>query len=81
MKLQTHPHKSDTLWLSKEDIDHILNGVTLRAGALDVKLEIPDKKELIHVYHDQGVCVSKDKPNLKLTFDGETGKLKSAEVL
>lgn len=26
-------------------------------------------------------CTPTDKPNIKLTFDGETGKLKSAEVI
>ncbi len=35
-----------------------------------------------HAYQDGPVLKNVvDKPNLKLTFDGETGELKSAEVL
>ena len=83
MKLQTNPHKSDQLWLSKEDIDQILDGGTLRVGALDIKLQIPDSEHLLCLTNKRGVIdhVSLGEPNIKLTFDGMTGNLKSAEVL
>lgn len=83
MKLKTNPHKSDQLFLSKEDIDQILDGGTLRVGALDIKLEKPDSTDFLYVYYEGNTtCTSTTvAPNLKLTFDGETGKLKSAELL
>ena len=34
-----------------------------------------------HASHNWGCDVAEDDDNLKLTFDGETGKLKSAEVI
>lgn len=45
----------------------------------------PDFVEYLHPFFHFGIkdwlWDSKEKPNLKLTFDGETGELKSAEVL
>ena len=83
MKLKTNPHKSDQLFLSKEDIDQILDGGTLRIGALDIKLQKPDIIDFLYLYSEENVtCTSTTiAPNLKLTFDVETGKLKSAELL
>lgn len=47
----------------------------------------PDVVGFFYVYRDNGVIVvshyrqASEPPNLRLTFDGETGNLKSAEVL
>lgn len=81
MKFKTHPHRSDLLTLSKEDLDKIASGEILTVGGMVIGLEKSDKTDLLSVYYDRGTCVSTDKANLKLTFDGETGKLKSAELL
>ena len=83
MKFKTHPHLSDRLWLSIEDMEKIKQGETLKISALNISLEVPDKTDFLYLYHDENVtCTSiTAAPNLKLTFDGETGKLKSAEML
>lgn len=91
MKLTTHPFKSDLLTITAEELKRIANGEELSVSALYVRLEREPKPD--HVYY--GVfemdgsmslesCFTKlndSGDELKLTFDGETGKLKSAEVL
>ena len=83
MKLKTHPHMSDVLMLSHEDLDRINDGEELRISALIIRLEKPDQVHELCLNSARGVVdhVSLGEPNLRLTFDGETGKLKSAEVL
>lgn len=49
-------------------------------GEYRIKPELkPDVVEWHNVVRSG--CTPTDKPNIKLTFDGETGKLKSAEVI
>lgn len=83
MKFKTHPHMSDHLWLSLEDMTKIQKGETLKISALNISLEKDDVVRDIHLgYGYGGVFVESAKsPNIRFTFDGETGKLKSAEVL
>ena len=83
MKFNTHPHKSDHLWLSLEDMMKIQKGETLKISALNISLEKPDITDFLYLYSEENItCTSTTvAPNLKLIFDGETGKLKSAEVL
>lgn len=84
MKFTTHPFKSDTLTLSKEDMERIAGGEELKVSALVIKLEKPDTV----VYPSVAISYEGNeklqwyiKDKLKLTFDGETGELKAAEVL
>lgn len=96
MKLKTHPHKSDLLTLTKGDLDRIAAGETLQVSALVIELEKEPKPDVV-LYRvidlsfrptneaPNGFCSMGCWPerasNIKLTFDGETSKLKSAEVL
>ena len=96
MKLKIHPHRSDLLTLTKSDLDRIAAGEILQVSALVISLEEepkPDRieqctlhmnlgwrygqppKDLTHAHHYVEVG------EFKLTFDGNTNKLKSAEVL
>jgi hypothetical protein len=61
----------------------IAEGEELQVGALQIRLEKPDTVHSICVGNDRGTLthVALGEPNLRLTFDGETGKLKTAEVL
>lgn len=83
MKFKTHPHLSDHLWLSLEDMAKIQKGETLKISALNISLEKDDViRELCLGLEYGAIFVENSKePNVKFTFDGETGKLKSAEVL
>lgn len=83
MKLKTHPHMSDLLTLTREDLDRIADGEELKISALVIKLEKDDSVHELCLTNARGVIdhVSLGRPNIKLTFDGETGELKSAEVL
>jgi hypothetical protein len=86
MKLTTHPFMSDTLTLTKEDLKLLADGNTLQASALTIKLEKKPDQVVYPAtagYRDErgfSMTVS-TRDQLKLTFDGDTGKLKSAEVL
>jgi hypothetical protein len=93
MKFRTHPHLSDLLTLTQADLDAIAKGQKLSIGGLNIEFEHVPKPD-VHCYarilltdfnappridglgHLHG-CLD----NIKFTFDGETGKLKSAEVL
>ena len=85
MKLTTHPFKNDLLTLTREELMRIADGEEMQASALTIRLERkPDFVVYPHAAsyrsetgYQQQVLV---KDQLKLTFDGETGKLKSAEV-
>ena len=93
MKLKTHPHKSDLLTLTKAELKRISEGEEMRVSALVIRLEEepkPDTEYWLRTYEHSGgsiFCPHLLAPteifpaNIKLTFDGETGKLKSAEVL
>ena len=83
MKLKTHPHKSDLLLLSREDLARIAEGEELQVSALQIRLEKPDPVHSICVGNDRGTLthVALGEPNLRLTFDGETNRLKTAEVI
>lgn len=83
MKLRTHPHKSDLLTVTYDDLEAIKNGETLYAGALQVRLVRPDNvKDLCLSYRNGSIDhVSLGQPNLRLVFDGDTNQLKRAEVL
>ena len=96
MKLKIHPHRSDLLTLTKSDLDRIAAGEILQVSALVISLEEEPKPDRIeqctlhmnlgwrhgqppegweHAHHYVEVG------EFKLTFDGNTNKLKSAEVL
>jgi len=93
MKLTTHPFKSDLLTITAEELKRIANGEELSVSALYVRLEPepkPDTEYWCRTYEHSGGSIftphllspTEAQPaNIKLTFDGETGKLKSAEVL
>lgn len=87
MKLKTHPHRSDLLTLTKDDLDRIAAGEILQVSALVISLEDEPKPDVVRwcwATTNMGTDRFNDldnHPNLKLTLDGETGKLKSAEVL
>ena len=85
MKLKTHPHRSDLLTLTKDDLDRIAAGEILQVSALVISLEDEPKPDVTDCYCVQRPHLYMANPNgshnLKLTFDGETGKLKSAEVV
>lgn len=86
MELTTHPFKSDTLTLTKEDLFRIERGEKLQVSALTIQLEKkPDQVVFPATASYRGengyAMTVSTKEQLKLTFDGETGKLKSAEVL
>lgn len=98
MKFKTHPHKSDLLELTQEDLNRIASGQELQVSALVIRLEHepkPDFNQTMDVYINK---MYKHYPDgfterrlmidnfallgtMNLTFDGETGRLKSAEVL
>jgi hypothetical protein len=98
MKFQTHPHKSDLLELTQEDLKHISSGQELKVSALVIRLERepkPDFNQTMDVYMNKMYQHYPDGfrerrlmidnfallGTMNLTFDGETGKLKSAEVV
>ena len=98
MKLKTHPHKSDSLTLTKEDLRRIETGEVLQVSALIISLEKepkPDYTDITAVYRNLNYRFENERlkntytlgfapdyiGDLKLTWDGTTGKLKSAEVL
>ena len=83
MKLKTHPHHSDLLTITKEELEAIGRGEILSVSSLIVSLEKPDYVEELCLSYARGLIdhVSLGKPNLKLVFDGNTKQLKSAEVL
>lgn len=98
MKFQTHPHKSDLLELTQEDLNRISSGQELKVSALVIRLERepkPDFNQTMDVYmnkmYQHYPSGLRERHNMigefsllgtmNLTFDGETGKLKSAEVL
>lgn len=84
MKFIPHPFKSDLLELNEEDLQSLARGNTLKVSALEIRKEKPDQV----VYPQTATSWDENKKHqwfiegkLKLTFDGETGKLKSAEVI
>lgn len=83
MKFKTHPHRSDLLTLSKADLDKIANGEILTVGGMVIGLEKPDvvKTMCLAIQYDAIFVDNNQSANIKFTFDGETGKLKSAELL
>ena len=96
MKLKTHPHRSDLLTLTKDDLDRIAAGEILQVSALVISLEDepkPDRVEQCTLHMNLGWRYGQPPDHLthskhfvevgdfKLTFDGNTNKLKSAEVL
>jgi hypothetical protein len=93
MKFKTHPHRSDLLTLTKSDLDKIANGEILQISALVISLEPEPKPDMVYYGrldeparggYTLGSCFTTEqhgRDQLKLTFDGQTGKLKSAEVL
>lgn len=95
MKLKTHPHRSDLLTLTKSDLNRIAAGETLQVSALVISLEDEPKPDLVYygVFSTMQTraqpfeldsCFTKfqdEGDQIKITFDGETGKIKSAEVL
>ena len=91
MKLTTHPFKSDLLTITAEELKRIANGEELSVSALYVRLETEPKPDRVYygAFDVNGLiaidsCFTKFRDvgdQIKVTFDGETGKLKSAEVL
>ena len=85
MKLTTHPHKSDLLTMTREELNELLAGKELSVSALYIRMEEEPKPNVVtfdcvQVEHEEAMFAIGDN-NLKLTWCGETGKLKSAEVL
>lgn len=87
MKLKTHPHKSDLLTMTREELNELLAGKELSVSALCIRMEEEPKPDIVRwCWATTNMGEAKcheflNRPNLKLTLDGETGKLKSAEVL
>lgn len=93
MNLKTHPYKSDILTITREELHELLAGKELSVSAMYVRMEEeqkPDTEYWLRTYEHSGgsiFCPHLLVPteifpaNIKLTFDGNTGKLKSAEVL
>jgi hypothetical protein len=93
MKFTTHPHKSDILAITREELHKLLDGKELSVGAMYVRMEEEPKPDM--VYYGQideparggfslGSCFTREyvpHDKVKLTFDGATGKLKSVEML
>lgn len=85
MKLKTHPHKSDILTFTKDDLHRLANGETLQAGALTIEMEKEPKPDRVvypkFAFDEENRSQHLVAGKLKLVFDGESGKLKSAEVV
>jgi len=96
MKLKIHPHRSDLLTLTKSDLDRIAAGEILQVSALVISLEEepkPDRIEQCTLHMNLGWRYGQppegwehskhfvEVGDFKLIFDGNTNKLKSAEVL
>jgi len=90
MKMIRSAHANDTLVLTENDIENLQHGVTLEGNAISVRLHKPDNEYRVRaVEHALGptccphIAVATDvaPPNIKLVFDGNTGKLKHAEVI
>ena len=95
MKLTTSPFKSDVLTLTKSELKQIADGEELRVSALYIRLEEepkPDVVEHMSIYRNLNRRYENERPvgesmhtayvgNVQLTWDGTTGKLKSAEVI
>lgn len=87
MKLKTHPHKSDLLTMTRGELHELLAGKELSVSALCIRMEEEPKPDVVRwiwansKFGEKSPDYSDTPPNMKITFDGETGKLKSAEVL
>jgi len=93
MKLTTHPHRSDILTITADELQRIANGEELHVSALYVRLEPEPKPDVVFYgrillpYFDAQPRVNGlgllqgDLDNLAFTFDGTTGELKSVEML
>jgi hypothetical protein len=96
MKFKTHPHKSDLLTLTRDDLQDLLAGRELSVSALNIRMEEepkPDRIEQCTLHMNLGWRYGQppegwdhakhfvEVGEFKLTFDGNTNKLKSAEVL
>lgn len=85
MKFTTHPHKSDVLTITREELHKLMAGKELSVGAMYVRMEEEPKPDLTLFYFVSDHVVQSSSKihihNLALTFDGATGALKSAEVL
>lgn len=83
MKLKTHPHSSDLLTITKEELVRLMAGETLSVSSLDVRLGQADKVQELCLSYRNGAIdhISLGRPNLRLVFDGDTNELKRAEVL
>jgi len=96
MKLKTHPHRSDILSITREELHELLAGKELSVSAMYVRMEEepkPDRIEECTLHMNLGWRYGKPPEELKhahcyvevgefkLAFDGKTNKLKSAEII
>ena len=90
MKMNKSAHSNDTLVLTELDIQNLQRGITLEGLGISVRLHKPDNEYRVRAFeHALGptccphIAVATDvaPPNIKLVFDGNTGKLKHAEVM
>ena len=84
MKFTRSLHGTDILELNEEDLKLLNRGNHLKVNGMIIALEVPDSvvyysKDLYSVLH----VSTKDSPStkLKVTYDGRTGEMKTAEVL
>lgn len=95
MRFKSHPHMSDQLTFTREDLQKLLDGKELRVSALQIRMgeePKPDVVEQMSIYRNLNRRFESERPvgeridiqylgNVELTFDRTTGRLKSAEVL
>ena len=79
MQVKSHLDGTDIL-LSPDDLKKLTNGAAVVSGRLTVKLA---SKDVVSRYNasSTGIYLTMYNPNLELTFDGSTGKLKGVEII
>lgn len=87
----THPFRSDEITFTKQDLMDMMDGKELSGCGAVFKMEKERKPDLIYygvfdatdsvILDAVFTKINDSGDHIKVTFDGETGKLKSAEVL
>ena len=79
MHMHSHPEGYD-IFLSSDDLKLLSHGKELSQGRFTLKLA---NRDVVSRYNasSRGIYLTMHNPNLELTFDGSTGKLKGVEIV
>lgn len=82
MKLKRSFHGADVLELNEDDLKALGRGEDLNVSGMIIGREIPDKVRYYSYDSLMRLCMTDESSaKLKVTYDGRTGEMKTAEVL